>query len=60
MMGDRKRTRYLGALVAVCALGAFAGTAVADDSATLATDADAQQAVVVAGFERYGIRPCGQ
>ena len=46
MMGDRKKTRYLGALVAICALGAFAGTAVADDSATLATGADAQEAVV--------------
>ena len=60
MMGDRKRTRYLGALVAICALGAFAGTAVADDSATPATDADAQQAVVEPRFERCGIRPCGQ
>lgn len=38
MMGDGKRTRYLGALVAICALGTFAGSAVANDSGTPASD----------------------
>src|SRR5713226_6964448 len=44
MMGDGKRTRYLGALVVVCALGAFAGTAVADSS-TPATGTETQETV---------------
>jgi hypothetical protein len=46
MMGDNKGMRYLGTLVAMCALGAFAGTAVADDSGTATTGTDTQEAVV--------------